>query len=137
MFMIEYIFFHQKPCDLFCQFLVSLKIPFETNKEETDIEGLLVAIADDLDDEISNKIESYYDELLEMDEALLVEDPEDLIDQAGLAVTLNSGQSTFASIDPDVLNRMLTSVSRDEIAAFIDAIVNAVENPDDRPLCQR
>jgi len=135
--MIEYIFFHQKPCDLFGQFLEQLQIPFETNIEETDVEGLLIALADDLDDEVSNKIESYYDELLEMDEALLVENPDDLIDQAGLAVTLNNGQSTFVSIDPDVLNRMLTAVSRDEIAAFIDAIVNAIETPDDRPLCKR
>jgi len=135
--MIEYIFFHQKPCDLFCQFLAQLKISFETNKEETDIEGLLVAIADDLDEDLSDKIEDYYDELLEMDESLLVENSDDLIDQAGLAVTLNNGQSTFASIDPDVLNRMLTTVTRDEIAAFIDAIINAVEDPDSRSLCKR
>lgn len=135
--MIEYIFFHPKPCDLFCQFLTEQNIPFENNKDETDVEGLLIAIADDLADAISDKIEGYYDELLEMDEALLVENPEDIIDQAGLAVTLNNGESTFASIDPDVLNRMLTVVSRDEVAGFIDAIVNAVEQPDQRPLCKR
>jgi len=135
--MIEYIFFHTQPCDLFCAFLTQHKIAFESNKDETDVEGLLIAIADDLDDAISDEIETYYDELMEMDEALLVESPDDVIDQAGLAVTLNNGESVFASINPDVLNRMLTVVSRDEIALFIDAIVNAVEIPDDRPLCKR
>ncbi len=135
--MIEYIFFHQKPNDLFCQFLSEHHIAFETNTDETDVEGLLVCLADDLDELMSEKIEDYYDKLLEMDEALLIEDPSNTIDQAGLAVTLNNGQSTFASIDPDVLNRMLTVVSRDEIAGFIDAIVNAVETPDLRPLCKR
>lgn len=135
--MIEYIFFHQPPCALFCQFLSDLKIPYQSDQDETNIEGLLVKIADDLDDTLSDKIESYYDELMEMDEGLVAENPDDVIDQAGLAVTLNNGDSTFASIDPDVLNRMLTVVSRDEIAAFIDTIVNAVEDPDVRPLCKR
>ncbi len=135
--MIEYIFFHQKPHNLFCQFLQQKDIPFDINKDETDIEGLLVTLADDLDEQISDDIENYYDELLDMDEELLVEDPNDTIDQAGLAVTLNSGESTFASIKPDVLNRMLTVVTRDEVAEFIDAIVNAVETPDNRPLCKR
>ena len=135
--MIEYIFFHQKPYDLFCLFLSNKGIPFEKNKDETDVEGLLVILADDLAEDISDKIEGYYDELLEMDEALLVENPNDTIDQAGLAVTLNNGESTFASINPDVLNRILTVVSSDEVAEFIDAIVNAVEQPDQRPLCKR
>lgn len=135
--MIEYIFFHPKPCELFCQFLNLHNISYENSTDETDIEGLLVRLADDLEEEISDKIEAYYDELLEMDEDLLVENPEDIIDQAGLAVTLNNGESTFASINPDVLNRMLTVVSRDEVAGFIDAIVNAVEQPDVRPLCKR
>lgn len=135
--MIEYIFFHPKPCELFCQFLNQHNIPYGNSTDETDIEGLLVCLADDLEEEISDKIESYYDELLEMDEDLLVENPEDTIDQAGLAVTLNNGESTFASINPDVLNRMLTVVTRDEVAGFIDAIVNAVEQPDERPLCKR
>ncbi len=136
-FMIEYIFFHALPCDLFTAFLTQHKIAFERNKEETDVEGLVIAIADDLNDDISEKIETYYDQLMEMDEALLQESPDDMIDQAGLSVTLNSGKSTFASVKPDVLNRMLTVVSRDEIAEFIDAIVNAVETPDQRPLCKR
>ena len=135
--MIEYIFFHVKPSELFCHYLSQRNIPYETNKDETDIEGLLVCLADDLDDDISDEIEIYYDELLELDESLLVENPEDTIDQAGLAVTLNNGDSTFASIDPDVLNRILTVVTKDEVAAFIDAIVNAVEQPDERPICKR
>lgn len=135
--MIEYIFFHPKPCKLFCHFLTQQNILFENNKDETDVEALLVALADDLDDAISEKIECYYDELLKMDEALLVENPDEVIDQAGLVVTLKNGESTFASIDPDVLNRMLTVVSRNEVAAFIDAIVNAVEQSDLSPLCQR
>ncbi|MBL7003839.1 MAG: hypothetical protein ISR69_07435 [Gammaproteobacteria bacterium] len=135
--MIEYIFFHKTPYTLFCEFLNSINIPFKEGSEETDIEGLLIHIADDLDDAISEKIEDYYDELLEMDGGLVEEDPAGVIDQAGLAVTLNNGDSTLASVNPDVLNRMLTVVTRDEVGEFIDAIVNAVEKPDKRPICKR
>ena len=135
--MIEYIFFHKTPYTLFCEFLLKINIPYEESSEETDVEALLVKIADDLDDEISEQIEAYYDELLELDEGLVEEDPEGVIDQAGLAVTLDNGVSVLASVNPDVLNRMLTVVSQDEMGEFIDAIVNAVEGPDERPLCKR
>ncbi len=135
--MIEYIFFHQKPFDLFCRFLRQENIVFNKSKEETDVEGWLVALPDDLDVSLSGRIECLYDELLGMDESLVIEDPENTIDQAGLAVCLKSGVSVFASVDPDVLNRMLTVVTRDEVAEFIDAVVSAVETPDQSPLCQR
>lgn len=135
--MIDYIFFHAQPCQLFCGYLQNVEVAFKKSHDETDVEATVISISDDLDDDLSDKIEAYYDELLEMDESLLVEDPNELIDQAGLAVTLKNGESSFASINPDVLNRMLTVVTRDEIAEFIDDVVNAVENPDQRAICKR
>lgn len=122
---------------MFDEFLKQHNIPLEKGQEETDVEGFLINIPDDLDEEISEKIEQYYDELMDMDEGLVEEDPSDTIDQAGLAVSLITGESILVSVNPDVLNRMLTVVSRDEVSAFIDAIVTAVESPDDRPLCKR
>lgn len=136
-FMIEYIFFHQKTCDLFCQFLQQFQVAYKNDRETMSVGGFLVAVDENLPDELSNQIEDYYDDLMEMDENLVDEDPEDRMNQAGLAVRLNSGVSVFASVQPEVLNRMLTVVTRDEIAEFIDAIADAVENPDSRSLCQR
>ncbi len=40
-------------------------------------------------------------------------------------------------MDPALLNRMLEVITADELGQFIDAIVDAVENPDERPFCQR
>lgn len=135
--MIEYIFFHQKTYDLFCVFLQKNTIPFELSTEETDVEGLLVNIPDDLSEEITDSVEDYYDELMDMDEQMVFEESEEDYARAGLAVALSSGDTVFASVNPDVLNRMLSVVSKDEITEFIDAIVTTVENPDVDPFCKR
>jgi len=137
--LLEYIFFHQQPCDRFKQVLQQVGV--ETLKEgtdETDVEGLTVCISDDLDEEISEKIENFYDEMMELDESLVIEDEgADEYSQAGLAVTLKDGRSVMASVDPDVLNRVLTVISHDELGKLVDIIADAVENPDQRPLCKR
>jgi len=137
--LLEYIFFHQQSCDRFKQFLREIGV--ETLKEgidETDVEALTVYIADDLDEEISEKIEQFYDEMMEMDEALVMEnDDSDEYSQVGLAVSLKDGRSVMASVDPDVLNRVLTVITHDELGKLVDVIADAVENPDERPLCKR
>ena len=137
--LLEYIFFHQQSCDRFKQFLRETGV--ETLKEgidETDVEALTVYIADDLDEEISEKIEQFYDEMMEMDEALVMEnDDSDEYSQVGLAVSLKDGRSVMASVDPDVLNRVLTVITHDELGKLVDVIADAVENPDERPLCKR
>ncbi|MES9991232.1 MAG: hypothetical protein ABW098_04725 [Candidatus Thiodiazotropha sp.] len=56
---------------------------------------------------------------------------------AGVNVTLRDGRVIQAVIDPGLMRRLLTVVSPQELGEFVDTIVAAVENPDDRPLCQR
>lgn len=137
--LLEYIFFHQPPCHRFKQYLQ--KIGVEMLKEgidETDVEAFTVYIADNLDDDVSQQIEDFYDEMMELDESLVIEDDgADEYSQVGLAVTLKDGRSVMASVDPEVLNRVLTVISHDELGKLVDVIADAVENPDERPLCKR
>ncbi len=137
--MLEYIFFHPQSCERFKQFLREIEVVMlKEGVDETDVEGLTVYIADDLDEAVSEKIENFYDEMMELDEALVIEgEGADEYSQVGLAVSLKDGRSVMASVDPDVLNRMLTVVTHDELGKVVDAIADAVENPDERPLCKR
>ncbi|MCG7877625.1 MAG: hypothetical protein JAY75_10985 [Candidatus Thiodiazotropha taylori] len=52
-------------------------------------------------------------------------------------VTLADGRIVQAVIDPKLMQRLLGAVSPRELGEFVDAIAAAVENPDERPLCQR
>lgn len=137
--MLEYIFFHEEPLSRFKAFLASHEIPIlKQDLDETDITATTVFLQDDLDDEVETKIEDFYDEMMSLNEKLIAEQNQsDEKQQVGLAVSLKDGRSVFASVNPDVLNRILTVISHDELGELVDVIADAVENPDDRPLCKR
>ncbi len=136
--MLEYIFFHEEPCRRFKAFLAEKGIePLKEGLDKTDVEGMTVFIRDDLDDRLSDEIEAYYDEMMTLDESLVAETEEDEMHKVGLAVTLKDGRSVYAAVDPEVLARVLTVISHDELGRIVDAVADAVENPDERPLCKR
>jgi len=137
--MLEYIFFHKQPYSQFKQFLNKKQVELlREDTDETDVEALVVCIADNLDDTLTEEIEAFYDEMMELNEVLVMQDEgSDEMNNVGLAVSLKDGRSVLASIDPDVLNRVLTVISHDELGKLVDVIADAVENPDERPLCKR
>lgn len=137
--MLEYIFFHKKPYEKFIQFLRSKKVaPLKEGVDKTDVEGLVVFIQDNLDETLSNDIEAYYDDMMDLNETLIAEqDDSHEMNNVGLAVSLQDGRSVLATVDPDVLNRILTVITHQQLGEMVDAIADAVENPDERPLCKR
>lgn len=127
--MLDYIFFHEGLRDRFVDFLRERGV--ELQLSETD--GLMVAIPDDLDDELSRVIESEYDLLLqehtEVMEGILEKDV------AGVRVVLTNGTPATIRFDPDLLARVLQSISMEELRDMVQTIAEQVEHPDDRPLC--
>lgn len=133
--MLEYIFFDERPWKLFISFLVEKGLQPESAKED---QGFMVSLPDDTADELMDAIEAYYDEMLEMNEALFMEEQGDEdVHAAGVSVNLSDGRMVEASVDPKLLNRILEVLSTDELGQFITAIVDAVEKPDERPFCRR
>ncbi len=137
--LLEYIFFHEQPYIQFKQFLQRKQVELlKEGIDETDVEAFVVYIADDLDDDLSDEIENFYDEMMELNESLVMQDEGmDEMNNVGLAVSLNDGRSVLATVDPDVLNRVLSVISHDELGKLVDTIADAVESPDERPLCKR
>ncbi len=135
---LEYIFFHPEPYRRFKQFLQDKQVPLlAESTDHTNVEGLVLQIADNLDDALQDVIENYYDSMLALNETMVTgSQDDDAIHQVGLAVNLQDGRSVVAPVQPDVLNRVLTVLSQQELGSLVDAIVAAVENPDERPLCK-
>ncbi|MDX2478123.1 MAG: hypothetical protein QNL05_12255 [Gammaproteobacteria bacterium] len=133
--MLEYIFFHDGPRRQFLQYLESLDIP---HVEQNDTMGMIVAVPEDMGEDIEDKIETNYDELMENAEELLLEDGEGAEkDVAAITISLQSGETIYASVDPKVLNRILGVITTQELNDLVNSIVSSVENPDDRPFCNR
>lgn len=133
--MLEYIFFHQQSLEQFVMRLEQQSIPYQARDDNM---GLVVAIADDLPDAITDPLDAYYDKLLEDAENLSVEEGEAAENYtAGLNITLSDGRTTSVEVAPELLNRILGAISFAELNQLLEAIVSSVENPDNRPLCRR
>jgi len=133
--MLEYILFDQQSLDRFLAWLAQHAIPCEQRRDEM---GLLVAIPDDLDDETTAAVEACYEKLLADSEDLLAEaglGPEK--HAAALTIRLGDGRTVHAGVPPALLNRVLSAISVQELNQLVEAIVDSIENPDDRPFCQR
>ncbi|MDJ0881436.1 MAG: hypothetical protein QNJ56_07275 [Gammaproteobacteria bacterium] len=135
---LEFIFFHEDPYHRFKQFLREKKVPLlREDKDVTNVEGYVIVIEDNLDDALNDEIEDFYEEMMRLNERLVSTEAGDAMNIMGLAVTIQDGRSVLAAVDPAVLNKILTVVTQQELGQLVDDIVEAVENPDGRPLCKR
>jgi hypothetical protein len=133
--MLDYIFFHELSLEQFVDYLQQRGIPHEARDDEM---GMVVAIPEDLPEEVSDPLDGYYEKLLDDAEKELSNEEEGAQKHtAGLNVTLSDGRSTSVEVPPELLNRILAAISIEELNRLVDAIVSSVENPDNRPLCQR
>ncbi|HHH40150.1 MAG TPA: hypothetical protein ENK50_11330 [Sedimenticola sp.] len=133
--MLEYIFFDPRPWERFAGFVRELGLKPELSDQE---QGFLVCLPDDTDDALMDRIEAFYDEMLDLNERLFNEQEAQAgVHRAGVSVNLGDGRTVQAAVEPALLNRLLEVVSTEELGQFVNAIVDAVENPDERPFCQR
>jgi len=133
--MLEYIFFNKKTCHLFEKAAISAGIKPVINYAD---ECFTVTIPEDLDEVILEKLEDDYDELMDIDRDLTEQqDSVDDIHAAGITIQLKDGRFVYASVAPELLNKVMQSISADELNTLVCAITEAVENPDERGLCQR
>ncbi len=132
--MLEYIFFDERPCEKFNDFLKErgLQPSLKTSHGEW-----VAALPEGLDDKLIEEIESYYDEMMEYNEALMSADDDKHVYAAAVEVRLADGRKIMASVRPELLKRVLGVLSFEELGEFVDDIASAVENPDDRPICRR
>lgn len=135
--MLEYVFFDPRPRDRFVDFAVELGLQ---PQPETVGEVLQVLLPEDMDEQLAQQIEDFYDQMMELNQSLYEQeaDQQDVgYHTAGITVQLQNGDSVYAQVDPELLARIMQVLSPGEFNRVVDAIASAVENPDERSLCQR
>ncbi|MBU0656327.1 MAG: hypothetical protein KJ914_14490 [Gammaproteobacteria bacterium] len=135
---LEYLFFTDRLAERFAKALSERNLEYAREIESVQ-GGIVLKIAEGVDDDLWDELDDLYDVLSEEDQALLEEGMEDEQSKstAGIYLQLLGGRQTIAQVDPDVMNRMLSVISMDEFNAFVDIIVRSVETPDDSPICKR
>ena len=134
--MLEYIFFNQKTCLLFEKAATSSGIKTVIGCED---EYYIARLSEDCDEVVLEQLEDYYDELMDMDRNLSErqEGSPDDIHTAGITIQLKDSRYVYASVPPEVLARVMQRISAKDLNTLVCAITEAIEEPDERGLCQR
>lgn len=130
--MLEYVFFDTGVRERFVEFLRGYGV--EAALSEAD--GFIAAIPEDLDDELSDRIDEVYDRLLQ-DDADLLESSEGGLEKhaAGVRVLLSDGTPCMVRLAPELMARLLGCITLEELRDMVQEIALQVEDPDDLPVC--
>ncbi len=134
--MLEFVFFHKVLAEKFIKKVESYQITAKLIKEDPAWE---VHVPEDIDDSIDEELNDYYDELFaddqEMYESSNAEDSD--YNAAGIEINLQDGTKIMAETEQKILGKVLSIITFDEFNQLVHDIASAVENPDERSICQR
>ena len=101
-------------------------------------ECFTVRLPDDLDEVILEKLKNDYDKLMDIDRDLTEQqqDSANDIHAAGITVQLKDGRDVYASVTPELLSKVMLSISTDELNTFSMRDYGSSRRPDKRSLCQ-
>ncbi|MCL7743415.1 hypothetical protein LV476_00405 [Guyparkeria hydrothermalis] len=122
----------------FIRRLESLGLEVKVASDPIAEEATTVSIPDNIDDDLADQIEGWYEEAAQAAEAELFASGDAEADvSAGVWVQLTDGRSSFAPMPPEMVSRILSVLSAEELGDFVSRIASAVEHPDDTPICRR
>ena len=140
--LMEYVFFDEslaKRFQVYCEGL-GVKTELEADLTHTDDDSFTVKLNQKLSVETVDKIEEEYGELLFGEQASMIEGNDEagaIADACGVQVQLQSGQFTTVAIHPEIMNKVLSVLSIDELQQFLAQVAEDIENPKLGPICYR
>ena len=135
--MLKYFFFDQASLDRFAAYCQRHGI---SHQETSSEEGKEISLPEEgIEEETLDEIEEEYDRCLEdsFDRAAQEEQSPDNYSGAGISVRLEDGRRVYADVQMDILSRVMSVLSHDELDQLVQSIVTAVQHPDERSFCQR
>jgi len=133
--MIEYILFDESLRDRFLKIVAGQGIASEVRADQ--IEGFVVALSDDLADEVVDLLEDEYDALM-VEQRCLIEslDGNKARTLMGVNITLPDGQQRMVPLPAIYARRLYEHFSIEEIQQCVSGIAESVLKPDAGSLCR-
>jgi len=131
--MIEYIFFDANLQNKFVEYSASLGISCTLHDDQM---GLVVAVPEDIGDDLEDALEERYDELQAEQSRLLTQEEGGLKQLAGFRYNLPDGQSRMAPLETDTANRLLSVFSIEEIQSLFERVARSALSQEEKPLCK-
>lgn len=130
--MFEYIFFDAALRDKFVNRARQHGVPCIATEDNL---GMVVAIPEDLAEEVAEELENYYD-ILEKEQEDLSKSEGDVNRLAGFHFNLPDGQSRLLPVEPEIANRLMANFSLEEIQHLLEDVARCTLNPNDGHLCK-
>ena len=131
----EYIFFDAALRDRFLKFVAARGLTGGVRPDP--MEGFVVALPDDLADDIEEAIEAEYEALMEEQQSLVESADEDgARDLMGVTVTLPDSRQRVVQLPALYARRLFEHFTVDEIHELVSAIAQSVANPVEGPICR-
>jgi len=132
----SYIFFEADLRDRFVQVLAARALACRQHEDE--IEGLVVDLDAEPDDEVLQALEAEYEALMQ-EQMLRAEDRPDWGSHqvVSLDITRSDGSAATVRLAPAVARPLMERFSAEEAHALVSAIAHSLENPVDGPLCRK
>jgi len=129
----EYIFFDAGLRDRFVKHAGELGVACELRD---DTMGLIVAVPEDLADDVVDALETHYDVLQDEQSDLMSQTGGGFGKLAGFKLTLPDGQTCVVPLQADMANRLMSCFSFEEIEVLFDTIARSALDPKDSHLCE-
>jgi hypothetical protein len=129
----EYIFFDTDLRDRFVKHAGELGVACELRD---DTMGLIVAVPEDLADDLVDVLEARYDGLQDEQSDLLSQMEGGLGKLAGFKLVLPDGQTCMVPLQADMANRLMSCFSLEEIQTLFDTVARSALDPKDAHLCE-
>jgi len=138
--MLEFVLFHQKPLSMFEDFLRQSGVEFQAAASEADEGVYEIRIPENIPDDLLEKIEERYEQLMDYNQELYYEEnpaSEENFRVASLVLELKDGGQAQAHFAPALISAIVDAIGYEKLHEFTQAIVRAVEDPDARTFCQK
>lgn len=132
----DYIFFDEALRERFVRFLSARSIVCEVRPDT--MEGWIVELSDELDDEASNAVEAHYQTLMD-EQTVLAESNEGWVNHrvVGVPITRADGSSCVVRLPAQTARPLLEHFTPEQVHALVQAIAHSLDHPGDGPLCRK
>jgi hypothetical protein len=132
----EYIFFDEALRDRFVQYLTAQSIACRSRPDA--MEGWVVELPDESDDDVSQAIEARYEVLMD-EQMVLAESRQDWVSHrvVGVPITRGDGTSCVVRVPAEIARPLLEHFTPEQVHALVLAIAHSLDNPIDGPLCRK
>ncbi len=92
-------------------------------------DGVVVRLTGTVGDALAEAAEALYDELFFGDQADMVEAEDESIAMTGMQIQLKDGSYTTVLLPPEIMNRLLSVFTVEELNQFMHDVARAIEDP--------